>query len=170
MIHSRWSGGDLIFYDGTQDIFTIKDDEGGIEFGEDDDGIDIKFYGATASAYLEFDESADLLNFNNIKVTNQAPASVATTGGISTTTLAITDNRFQFVDTSGATCLVLPSTTGGTANGIQYFIANASTGAYDIVVYDTTTGGDIVGVIGQYESGIFVTNGALWRGIVATST
>jgi len=169
-VHSKWSDGDLIFYDGTQEIFRIKDDTGGVVIGEDDEGVDFKIYGDTTGAYVEFDESADLLNFNNIKVTNQAPTTVATTGGIVTTTLTASSNRFQFVDTTGATNLVLPSTTGATALGIQYFIANTSTGSNDITVYDASTGGDLIGIIGQYESGMFVSNGALWRGIVATST
>ena len=149
MIHSRWSGGDLIFYDGTQEIFRIKDNTDGVIFGESDAEVPIKLYG---------------------EVTYQTPTTVETTGGIVTTTLTADSNRFQFVDTSGATCLVLPSTTGATAIGIQYFIANTSTGGNNITVYDNTTGGDVVGVIGQYESGMFVNNGALWRGIVATST
>jgi len=63
MIHSRWSSGDLIFYDGTQDIMTIKDDADGIIFGEDDDGVDIKFFGDTTGAYMLWDADTDDLKF-----------------------------------------------------------------------------------------------------------
>jgi len=64
MIHSRWSGGDLIFYDGTQDIMTIKDDTDGIEFGVDSSGADVKFFGDTANAYMEWDASNGELVFD----------------------------------------------------------------------------------------------------------
>lgn len=60
-LHSKWSSGDLIFYDGTQDIFTIKDGTDGILFGEDDLGVDVKFFGASTTAYILWDESGDEL-------------------------------------------------------------------------------------------------------------
>jgi len=58
-LHSKWSSGDLIFYDGTQDIFTVKNSTGGIIVGEDGLGIDFTFYGATTGAYMKWDESED---------------------------------------------------------------------------------------------------------------
>lgn len=169
-LHSRWSSGDLIFYDGTQDIFRVKNGTGGIVVGEDDEGVDLKFYGETTGAYFHFDESGDLIDFHNIKITNQAPNTVDTTGGIVTTTLTATSNRFQFVDTSGATNVVLPSATGATAIGIQYFIANTSTGANALTVYDSSSGGSIIGVIDQYETILLVNDGNIWRGVAATAT
>ncbi|MBA7583347.1 hypothetical protein ES708_25289 [subsurface metagenome] len=62
-LHTKWSSGDLIFYDGTQDIFTIKNSTGGILVGEDDEGVDVKFYGDTTGAYMLWDEDADGLVF-----------------------------------------------------------------------------------------------------------
>ena len=56
-LKSKWSSGNLIFYG-----------DGNIEMGEDDDGIDVKFYGATADAYMLWDESADELVFDNADV------------------------------------------------------------------------------------------------------
>lgn len=63
MIHSKWSGGDLIFYDAANVIMTIKDDADGIEFGVDSTGVDVKFFGDTASAYMEWDADTDDLVF-----------------------------------------------------------------------------------------------------------
>jgi len=169
-LHTKWSSGDLIFYDGTQDIFTIKNSTGGLVVGEDDEGVDLKFYGDTTDAYFHFDESADLVDFHNIKITNQSPTTVAATGGVPTLTLGITDNRFQFIDTTGARCVKLPSATGGTAKGIQFFIARGSTSTGILSIYNGTTGGSVVAEIAQYESGILVNDGVQWKGIVATAT
>ena len=38
---------------------------GAVTVGEDDTGHDVKFYGATASSYFEWDESADSLILKN---------------------------------------------------------------------------------------------------------
>ena len=169
MIHSRWYQGDLIFYDGTQDIMTIKDDTDGIIFGESGEGVDVKIYGETTGAYFLFDESADLVDFHNIKITYQEPNTVGATGTIVTTTLTSTSNRFQFVDTSGATNVLLPTASGEEAVGIQFFIANTSTDT--LTVYSgTSSGGSVVGIIDQYETGILVNDGHVWKGIVATAT
>jgi len=62
-LHSKWSSGDLIFYDGTQTVFTIQDDSEGILFGEDDEGVDVKFFGDTTGAYILWDEDVDDLLF-----------------------------------------------------------------------------------------------------------
>jgi hypothetical protein len=51
-LKSKWTSGNLVFT-GT----------GAMHFGVDDDGIDVKFFGATASAYMLWDESADELVF-----------------------------------------------------------------------------------------------------------
>ena len=54
---------------GTKTIFmtypagkaVFKDASGNVDFGVDDTGIDVKFYGATTGSYLLWDESADSL-------------------------------------------------------------------------------------------------------------
>jgi len=56
-IKSYWSGGDLIF----AKRHAAEDPQ--IEFGVDDDGLDVIFRGETASAYMLWDESADDLVF-----------------------------------------------------------------------------------------------------------
>lgn len=62
-LHSKWSSGDLIFYDGTQIIFTIQDDSEGMLVGYDGNGVDFKFFGDTTGAYMLWDESEDDLVF-----------------------------------------------------------------------------------------------------------
>jgi len=54
-IHSKWSSsaGILSFY---RDNASTQ-----LAFGENDTGLDVKFYGDTASAYMLWDESADTL-------------------------------------------------------------------------------------------------------------
>ncbi len=63
-LHSRWSSGDLIFYDGLQDILAIKNASQGLEVGEDSSGVPFKFYGNTASAFMNWDSVNDELVFD----------------------------------------------------------------------------------------------------------
>jgi hypothetical protein len=56
-IKSYWDGGDLIF---TKRYSAVNPQ---IEFGVNDNGLDCVWYGATASAYMLWDESADNLLF-----------------------------------------------------------------------------------------------------------
>lgn len=67
-LHSKWSSGDLIFYDGTQNVFTIQDDNEGLLIGEDGEGVDVKFFGDTTGAYILWDEDADALTFAGIDI------------------------------------------------------------------------------------------------------
>jgi len=67
-LHSKWSSGDLIFYDGTQTVFTIQDDNEGLLIGEDGEGVDVKFFGDTTGAYILWDEDADALTFAGIDI------------------------------------------------------------------------------------------------------
>jgi hypothetical protein len=60
-LHSEWINGDLVFYDGTQTIIKLPKAGNVFEFGEDDEGIDVKFYGETTGNYVLYDESADEL-------------------------------------------------------------------------------------------------------------
>ncbi len=58
LVKSKWSSGNLIFYKPGSGATT------GITFGEDGTGLDIKFFGDTASAYMLWDQSADALVFS----------------------------------------------------------------------------------------------------------
>lgn len=56
-VKALWNAGNLVFSKGT----TGNDAQ--MHFGVDDDGLDVKFLGATANAYMLWDESADELVF-----------------------------------------------------------------------------------------------------------
>jgi hypothetical protein len=62
-LHVKWSSGDQIWYDGTQEIMRVQDDDEGIIFGMDDEGVDVKFFGDTTGAHMLWDESDDALEF-----------------------------------------------------------------------------------------------------------
>lgn len=47
-VQSKWSSGNLVFYG-----------DGNIDFGVDDDGLDVTMYGATSGCFWRWDESAD---------------------------------------------------------------------------------------------------------------
>ena len=55
LVKSGWISGNL--------VFEQKNPSGQIHFGVDGTGLDVKFFGATASAYALWDESADKLLF-----------------------------------------------------------------------------------------------------------
>ena len=59
----RWSSGNQIWYDGTQIIFTVRDDDEGLLVGYDGNGVDFKFYGDSTGAYMLWDEGGDKLYF-----------------------------------------------------------------------------------------------------------
>jgi len=54
-VRSKWSAGNLIFHE------SVAGNGAMVEFGEDASGLDVKFFGATADKYLQWDESADTL-------------------------------------------------------------------------------------------------------------
>jgi len=60
-LHSRWVGGALEFYDGTQTVCIIPGSTGTFEFGESGEGMDVMFYGDTTGKSMLWDESADKL-------------------------------------------------------------------------------------------------------------
>jgi len=61
-VKSKWSSGNLIFHED-------PNNRGGqIIFGEDGDGLDVKFRGDTSGAYMLWDESADKLLFDKADV------------------------------------------------------------------------------------------------------
>jgi len=139
MIHSRWSNGDLIFYDDTQDIFTIKDDTGGIIIGESGAEVPITFYG---------------------DITNQEPTTTNSSGDVTLTTAS---NRTQFVDSCGeSVTYTLPAIAD--CAGIEFKICNFST-AGDVSVNDT--GNDLIAVVAFDEVGYLLCNGVTWGAMVA---
>ena len=164
-LHSKWSSGDLIFYDGTQTIFTIKDNDEGLEIAEDGEGVDVKFYGDTTGAYLHFDESADLLDFNNIKITYSTPEALSSTGDAQTLTAA--SNRTQFLTSTGAFNLFVPASSGAGVAGIQFNVFNSTGGACSI--YEASTGGTLLVALGAGEGAVLASNATEWRCIIGST-
>jgi len=164
-LHTKWSSGDLIFYDGTQDIFTIKNSTGGLVVGESGDGVDFKFYSGTTGAYFHFDESADLVDFHNINVTNQDPQAQTSSTG-ENITLSSTSNRIQFLTSTAANFYVeVPEASGAGVAGIEFKILNSTGGT--CTVYEGSTDGDLITTIPAGEGGIVISDNAEWRAIVA---
>jgi len=56
-VRSKWTSGNLVFTE------SVAGNDAAIHFGVDDTGLDVKFFGATASAYILWDQSADELVF-----------------------------------------------------------------------------------------------------------
>lgn len=142
-LHSKWSSGDLIFYDGTQDIFRIKDDTDGIVVGTSGAGVPFQFHG---------------------EVTYPDPATTVTTGSTGALTLTTTSNRIQFVSSSGAgqnVIVTLPAIVD--CAGIEFKIINNSTGG-DVTLNDT--GDNAIAVVSNDEMGILVCDGATWAAMV----
>lgn len=85
-IHVKWSSGDQIWYDGTQDILRIKDNAEGVEIGEDAAGIDFKIYGANTGDYMLYDVSTSGFNMGGTAAADYSGAVSAITviGGIVT--------------------------------------------------------------------------------------
>lgn len=194
-LHSRWTSGTLEFYDGTQTVFIIPLTDGTMAIGEDGEGIDVKFYGDTASSYLIWDESGDRLNgyyadfnfygsdgvkvlafdsslnildFSGINITyNDPDVTVADTTG--TITLGSTSNRIQCipVTATGDSFMTLPNSSGYA--GVEFKIFNTASSGYNLVV-NTTAGGTLVTLLPKYGA-VCISDGASsgWRVLKGSS-
>ena len=58
LVKSGWTSGNLQF------LNKVDGGSAAVHFGYDDKGLDVKFFGATASSYMLWDESADDLIIN----------------------------------------------------------------------------------------------------------
>jgi len=147
-LHTRWSSGDLIFYDGTQDILTIKNGTDGIIVGESTGEVPITLYG-------------DVTYYG--EVTYPDPTTTNSTGAV---TLTTTSNRTQFVDTCGASIAwVLPAIAD--CAGIEFKFINYSTGG---VLTVNDTGGSAVAEITAGGAGYLLCDGTNWGALAAGST
>lgn len=77
-VKSKWASGNLVFHE------TVLGNGAQIHFGEDDDGLDVKFFGATASSYMLWDESADklIINAGTADLGTACEADAYTVGGV----------------------------------------------------------------------------------------
>ena len=162
-LHVKHSSGDCIWYDGTQEIFRIKNGTGGITEASDGYGVDHKFYGDSTGAYLLWDASADTLIFaGGANITNGVTTTV-TTGTTGHLTLTTASNRMQFISSSTGSIshINLPATAD--CAGIEFRVAN--TGATGIVNVQSTAGTDIA-IIPVLGSAYVFCDGTSWSGLV----
>ena len=77
-VKSKWESGNLVFRE------AVLGNGAQVHFGEDDDGLDVKFFGATASSYMLWDESADklIINAGTADLGTSCEADAYTVGGV----------------------------------------------------------------------------------------
>jgi len=138
------------------DILTI-DGAGSVAFGEDDDGIDVVFYGATASAKVTWDESEDALvpsgtaSIKNlgvitdpgdgeaIPVTHSGYCALVTAGAETRTLAApsfIGQQLLLYMKTDGGDCVVTCATTVNEAGNNTITFDNEGEAVWMIAVED----------------------------------
>jgi len=146
-LHSKWSSGHLIFYDGTNNIMEIKNSTDGVDFPQ----------GITSTG--------------GVNITYPDPDTVAATGNI---TLTSTSNKIQFIKVStgstGGVVLILPAAAAGNA-GIEFKVFNNTTGGdYPVTAKLAVATGATVVTIQQQEGAILVSDGTNWAGLVGSNT
>ena len=156
-IHSKWSSGCLVFYDGSTSILTIKNSSSGIVFHQ----------AVTSSGGMTGDVTGDLAG----NITYPDPATVAATGNI---TLTSTSNRIQFIKVStgatGGVILILPATAAGNT-GIEFKVFNNTTGGdYPVTAKLAVATGATVATLQQQEGASLVSDGTNWAGLVGSNT
>jgi hypothetical protein len=142
------AAGDIcLSWDGTRFSFTQLTANSEMRYGVDGAGIDQMWYGDTASAYMNWDQSADALVFaggagiTGLK-TKQSTA-VAITGA---TTLTLADSGGHFsVSQAAAYDVDLPSPTTGA--GCTYFLYLTAAGANNVTVTVAGSAATFVGSI-----------------------
>jgi len=77
-VKSKWVSGNLVFSE------KVTGNDAAIHFGEDDDGLDIKFFGATSGSYMLWDESSDklIINAGTADLGTSCEADAYTVGGV----------------------------------------------------------------------------------------
>jgi len=101
----------------------------------------------------------------NGEVTYPTPATQSNSTG-ENMTLTAASNRTQFLDSTGAFSLIVPTSSGTGVAGIEFNLFNSTGGA--VSVCEGTTGTVIV-AIGAGESAIVASNATEWRYIVGTT-
>ena len=77
LVKSKWEAGNLVFTKVGSGATT------GIIFGEDDTGLDVKFFGDTSGSYMLWDQSADklIINAGTADLGTSCEANAYTVGG-----------------------------------------------------------------------------------------
>ncbi len=157
-VKSYWSSGNLIF---TEDVVG---NGASIQFGVNDDGLDVKFFGATSGYYMLWDESANNLVFVGGGI------AFTTTGAISMGAVSSSaDGSGVALSASKTSALSICADTGSAALAASStraarfrYLIGTTPGTGDISAYgaesllkfiaSTNTGGNIGGVLGHLES------------------
>ncbi len=143
-LHTKWSAGDLVFYDGATDIFAIRSGTGGIKVFDD---IKLTF-GTDNDATIEYDEDGTdkliltssggftitgVVNFaTNTDASSLTVASVVFSGGVAITKqLYIGDDIDMSVSGTGTYDLTLKDAVADALSIVR--------GATDMIVFDTAT-------------------------------
>lgn len=173
-VKSTWSSGNLIFKE------TVTGNGAQIHFGVDDDGLDVKMFGATSGKYWLWDESADGVVLvggetitGNMQLTGTLTVGVNGTGHnvilYSDTTgasLTWTNSTDKLVGVGNATVQIGESTTGVTTAGGTTMIygygahkTNALTGTLrgvrgNAAVLVASANGTAEGVFGRASNGL----------------
>ncbi len=131
------SAGDItMLWNGTKMLVAQLAVNSAIEWGVDDDGIDMKFFGATASAYCLWDQSADQLILGG--VASVSGLRVATSGATAiTTTRAVTkaDSGGIFTAAQSSSYTITVAQPAGA--GERYLFQCVSPGSFTISLVAT---------------------------------
>ena len=117
LVKSYWTSGNLVFAE------SVAGNNGAIYFGIDDYGLDVKFFGATASNYLLWDQSADQLQL--VKTSASTSGSTSVESMVVSTTLTGAGGvggRARFALTASAAA-------GGWVNALKAITTFGASGA-----------------------------------------
>lgn len=153
--------GDInITWNGTKLLVAQTTTNSAIDWGVDGAGIDMVFYGDTASANVTWDQSADRLTFNGAAATlglrTASTTAVAITGA---TVLTLADSGGIFTVSQGAAYDIdLPSPTTGA--GCRYLFQLVSPGANNVTITVTGAAATFEGTIVNDVTSVIVATGS----------
>jgi len=101
----------------------------------------------------------------NGEVTYPTPATQSNSTG-ENMTLTAASNRTQFLDSTGAFSLIVPTSSGAGVAGIEFNLFNSTGGAVSVCEGSTSS---VIVAIGAGESAIVASNATEWRYIVGTT-
>ena len=121
---------------GTATPASLLDVQGTVQVGVDDTGYDVKFFGATASSHMLWDESADTLKLVNAYLEG---AKIICENVTADDSLIEAESGKMFIFTDAAAVLTLPDSGGGDLIGVTYtFISNFQGTGQEVKCADTT--------------------------------
>jgi len=164
-VKSSWKSGDLVF----EKYLATANPQ--VEFGIDGTGLDVKFWGDTASAYMLWDESGNALLFAggaslNLEGTITLALGIGSTTALTTATTARNAVKVQSNFSGNGYHIANFFVSQYTSDGASYGTVRALVGQADLEATQTTVSSAqyMVGVHGRakvsgtaYNSSLFVT-------------